>query len=284
MNLPPAPIAFDIPKLQAAAIRHETSCGDGAMVWHEWGSGAPVVLLHGGSGSWRHWLRNIGALAQQFRVIAADMPGYGASAMPPEPVSFSSLGAIMGTGLAELIGENEAYHIAGFSLGSFIAPHVIAHCPRKAKSLTLVHGHLIDKMEFSPQQSLKRWRNVTDDAERREILRYNLGTLMLAHPESADDATIDFYREDVEASRLRVPSFIDTLDTDILKQLDVAICAIAGQLDPTAKPDVQTQAAKLLAQHPHATCHIIENAGHWVMYEDWQTFNKLILEWLVNNS
>ena len=284
MNALPVTEDFDIATLAARAIRHETPCGDGMMVWHEWGSGPAVVLLHGGSGSWRHWLRNIAALAQQFRVIAADIPGYGASANPPEPVNFASLGAVMGAGLEALLDEDETYHIAGFSLGSFIAPHVMTHCWRKAKSLALVHGHLIGKMGFSPQQTLKRWRTIEDADERRAILRHNLGTLMLAHPQSADDATIDFYREDVEASRLRVPAFIDGLDTDILKQHHVPICAIAGALDPTAKPDVQAHRQKLLEQHPDAMCHIIENAGHWAMYEDWQTFNPLFLDWLLKNS
>ena len=44
-----------------------------------WGRGAPLVLLHGGMGSWTHWGRNIGALARKFTVITLDMPGYGDS-------------------------------------------------------------------------------------------------------------------------------------------------------------------------------------------------------------
>ena len=44
-----------------------------------WGTGNPLVLLHGGMGSWSHWLRNIGALAREFTVITLDMPGYGSS-------------------------------------------------------------------------------------------------------------------------------------------------------------------------------------------------------------
>src|SRR3546814_6277896 len=48
-------------------------CGDGQMVWRLWGEGPPLVLLHGGSGSWTHWFRNIPALARRYRVIAADL-------------------------------------------------------------------------------------------------------------------------------------------------------------------------------------------------------------------
>src|SRR3990172_888777 len=42
-----------------AARRIETPWGAGTMVWRVWGSGEPLVLFHGGSGSWTHWIRNI---------------------------------------------------------------------------------------------------------------------------------------------------------------------------------------------------------------------------------
>ncbi|MGE3644416.1 MAG: alpha/beta fold hydrolase [Beijerinckiaceae bacterium] len=270
--------------LEEAAIRHETPCGDGVMVWREWGAGEPLVLLHGGSGSWRHWIRNIEFLAQRFRVIAADTPGYGSSALPPEPYDFTSIGKIMGAGLDAILQPGQACHVAGFSLGSFMAPHMIVNSERTAKSLCLVHGHLVGHMEYSPQATLKRWRNVEDQDERREILRHNLGSLMLAHPESADDATIDLYGQDLEASRLRVTNFIAGLDTDILTRIDARLCSISGELDPTASPDVATQAAKLKALRPDVSTHIVENAGHWVMYEAADTFHELVLDFLVNNS
>ena len=40
--------------IAAEAQRLETPCGDGSMVWRVWGSGPPLVLLHGGYGSWMH--------------------------------------------------------------------------------------------------------------------------------------------------------------------------------------------------------------------------------------
>ena len=47
----------------------------GRMIWHAWGADtAPtIVLLHGGSGSWTHWIRNIQPLvAEGYRVLAVD--------------------------------------------------------------------------------------------------------------------------------------------------------------------------------------------------------------------
>src|SRR3954465_14353227 len=44
--------------------------------------GPPVVLIHGLAGCWQNWLENIVQLGEDFRVIAVDLPGFGASDMP----------------------------------------------------------------------------------------------------------------------------------------------------------------------------------------------------------
>ena len=57
----------EVGRLRRLAFRHEQAMADGGrMVWHRWGEELgqaardqpPVVLLHGGSGSWTHWVRN----------------------------------------------------------------------------------------------------------------------------------------------------------------------------------------------------------------------------------
>ena len=263
--------------LETQAQRIETPCGDGTMVWRIWGrpDAPPLVLLHGGSGSWKHWLRNIGHFAATHRVVVPDMPGYGESAMPPMPPTFVSVGKIIGEGLDAVIGAGAVYDIMGFSLGSFMAPWVITASSAKARSLALIHGHMIGRMQFSPQTMLKRWRGVEDHAERDAILRHNLGALMLAHPESADDLTLEVYREDLDVSRLRVPSFIDTLDTSILTRLDLKLFAVTGELDPTSVPDAQAQQGKLKALRPDARTWVIPDAGHWLMWENSNEFHRI---------
>ena len=79
MSIPPPPLEADLPpealRVLALAQRHATPCGDGEVVWHTWGTGEPLVLLHGGSGSWTHWIRNVEALAAAGRrVVVPDLP------------------------------------------------------------------------------------------------------------------------------------------------------------------------------------------------------------------
>src|SRR5215207_9849807 len=117
--------------LEARARRHETPCGDGAVVWREWGppgGGAerPLVLFHGGSGSWRHWARNVGRLSADRRLLCPDLPGLGLSAMPPDAASPVPIAAVVRAGLAQALGDGADYDLAGFSFGALIAGHVAA--------------------------------------------------------------------------------------------------------------------------------------------------------------
>src|SRR5579863_9848650 len=78
-------------------------CGRGYMIWRAWGTGPLLVLLHGGYGSWAHWVRNIRPLASRFRVIAPDLPGLGDSATPPLPYTPEGLAEIVAAGLDEVV-------------------------------------------------------------------------------------------------------------------------------------------------------------------------------------
>lgn len=118
--------------IAAEAERVETPCGDGAMVWRCWGGGPPLVLLHGGYGSWTHWVRNVLPLSRQFTVIAPDLPGLGELATPPEPQTAEGLAAIIVAGLDIVLSRRRianwaALHLAGFSFGGVIGGSVAVH-------------------------------------------------------------------------------------------------------------------------------------------------------------
>jgi pimeloyl-ACP methyl ester carboxylesterase len=100
------------------------------------GSGAPLVLLHG-LGSFRGaWAPVQARLAEHFDVIAVDLPGFGDSAPLPQDIEPhpAALAAVIAAELAELGIRNP--HLAGNSLGGWIALELAAIEP--VASLTLL--------------------------------------------------------------------------------------------------------------------------------------------------
>src|SRR5437588_1834255 len=56
------------------------------------GSGPPIVFVHGLAGNWQNWLENLPRFAQERRVVALDLPGFGGSEMPADDISISGYG------------------------------------------------------------------------------------------------------------------------------------------------------------------------------------------------
>ena len=270
MTTSPAEIIF---ALDASCTRHTTPCGSGTMAWRRWGEGRPVVLLHGGSGSWKHWVRNIDVLRQRQQVWAADMPGFGESADPPSPPDFETMAAPITAGLRALLPGDGQFDLVGFSLGSHVSQYVAAAHGSRIRRLVLVNGHLVGEFMQTPQQMLERWRDVTDESERLAIFRRNLETLMFADTANVDALAMHIYASDMECARTRPGKFLHLRDQTLIRRLACPIAAIAGALDPLGRPTPKAQTERLLEVQPSAQIRIIAGAGHWVAYEAADAFN-----------
>lgn len=271
--------------LAAKATRHETPSGQGAMVWRRWPAAVgpqahPLVLLHGGSGSWRHWIRNIEALAADRDVWAPDLPGFGESALPTPPTHFSTIAGTVCAGLRKLLPAGSTFDLAGFSFGSHTSQYVADEMAGRVGTLVLVTGHILGPMLAQPNQILERWRDITEPAERERILKRNLGALMLAHEASMDALALHLYPEDVTRSRVRPPKFINDRDFDMIDRLGCRLAGIAGSLDPLGVPSAAAQGEEFLRRRTDARFHLIDNAGHWVAYEAAEEFNHVLRDFL----
>jgi pimeloyl-ACP methyl ester carboxylesterase len=100
------------------------------------GDGAPVVFVHGLGGQWQNWLENIPRAAQERRVLALDLPGFGISEMPRERVSIPGYGRCVAE-LCERLGL-ERVALVGNSMGGFIAGEVAIQHPERVERLILV--------------------------------------------------------------------------------------------------------------------------------------------------
>jgi pimeloyl-ACP methyl ester carboxylesterase len=99
--------------------------------------GEVVLFVHGLGGTWHNWLENLPAFADAgYRVIAPDLPGFGASEMPEEKISIPGYGRWVDALCTELgIG---ACALVGNSMGGFIGAEVAIQMPERVSRLVLV--------------------------------------------------------------------------------------------------------------------------------------------------
>ena len=100
------------------------------------GPETPVILVHGLGGQWQNWLENLPRIAQERRVIAPDLPGFGLSEMPREDISISGYARCV-EALRERLGI-ERVNLVGNSMGGFIAAEVAIQFAPGVERLVLV--------------------------------------------------------------------------------------------------------------------------------------------------
>jgi 2-hydroxy-6-oxonona-2,4-dienedioate hydrolase len=259
----------------AEAQRIETPCGDGGMVWRVWGSGPPLVLLHGGYGSWMHWIRNVLVLARRFTVIAPDLPGLGESATPPEPHSAEELARIIIDGLATILPGGERFHLAGFSFGGVLGGHVAASLGEQVRGFTIVGSNGLG-LPRQPTE-LERQKPGGTVEELLAIARHNLGILMIADKDKIDDLAVYIQYTNAPRGRVRSRRFSRT-DTLIqaLPRVTAQLSGIWGGRDAGAYPYLDERKRVLDEIQPGLRFEIIPGAGHWVAYEAADRFNPLL--------
>jgi pimeloyl-ACP methyl ester carboxylesterase len=268
-----------IEELECAARRRETPCGAGGLVWREWGEGAPLVLLHGGAGSWRHWARNVAHFAARHRVLAPDLPGLGDSADAPLPATPEALGAVLAQGL-DLVAPGERLPLVGFSFGGIVGGHAGLLLGDRLTGLLLIGTGGLG-LPGGEQLRPRRVEPGMDEAAIDEVHRANLALLMFADAGRIDDLAVRIQRDNVARARLRERDMArsDTL-LAVLPRLAGRLAGIWGEHDAFARPHVQARLDLLRRLRPDAEARIAPALGHWIPYEDPAWCNALLDAWL----
>jgi 2-hydroxy-6-oxonona-2,4-dienedioate hydrolase len=267
----------DLQALDSSAKRYALPYNNGQLVIRSWGCGRPIVMLHGGSGSWKHWVKNITALVDNGRrVLIPDMPGFGESAAPlvgqdadvlPEPLAWA---------LDQII-PNQSYDLVGFSFGSMVAAQMIVRQPERIRKLVLSGSPALGINELRPFK-LRPWNDLPEGPTRDAIHRHNLGVLMLSNAEAVDDLALFIHSSNLNADRMkrRRLAYTDFL-LQLLKKIQCPVFGIWGALDILYR-DNHLAVQQALEQAPNfQNLNFIEDAGHWVQFERAPEFNQSLL-------
>ena len=267
-----------VQRLESLSTRIETPCGDdGSMLWHRWGHGPPLVLLHGGSGSWNHWLRNIAALASHYTVFAADLPGCGDSALPPGRGDADTIHPFVSDGIALLTGS-EPVQLVAFSFGTLVAGFIAAERPELVRQLHLVG--LAGVGLTRPRLHLKALTPAMDPDEREAAVRGNMESLMVLHPATLDTTALSLHAANLQRDRLRRRRISRTpVSVGLMPRWKCPVHAIWGRGDILIQLDTP-RLPEVLAGCDLRQLTLIDDAGHWVQYERPEAFNEVLLRGL----
>ncbi len=264
-------------RLERLAIRHDVKVDGRTVVWRRLGSGQPLVLLHGGHGSWLHWLRNLEFLAGHHEVWVPDMPGYGDSD-PPGHTGLDALVEGLRRSLDALVGADTPVRLAGFSFGGRVAATLASRRP--AVSHLALLGSAGHGGGRRPRGALQAWQDLAAGSPAwLQAMHHNLLMHMLHHERSVDDVALQVHGQACLATRFRSKKI--SRAGGLQQALDAyagPVLLVWGEHDVTADP--AAAGLQMVAGNPRREVVVVEDAGHWVQYEQADRVNALVRDWM----
>jgi 2-hydroxy-6-oxonona-2,4-dienedioate hydrolase/4,5:9,10-diseco-3-hydroxy-5,9,17-trioxoandrosta-1(10),2-diene-4-oate hydrolase len=261
----------------------------------ETGSGPAIMMLHGGgpgASGLSNYSRNIDALAQDFRVIVPDMPGYGRSAKGVNQSDPFGYLADMIRGLLDELGITTA-HLIGNSYGGAAALRLALDTPHRVDKLVLMGPGGIGTTRAAPTAGLKSLLSYYGgDGPSRDKLETFIRNYLVYDGASVPDDLIDLRYtasldpEVVADPPLRRPSGpmalrtlwrMDLTRDSRLKRLLTPTLVLWGRDDKVNRPAGGPMLVNLM---PNAELVMTSRTGHWMQWERADLFNRLVTDFL----
>ena len=246
----------------------------------EHGDGPPLLLITGlGYAIWS-WQRQIPEWSQSFRCIAVENRGTGRSPKPPGPYSIEE----MAEDAAQALDGRRA-HVAGFSMGGYIA-----------QTLALRHPDLVDRLVLvctatgkpgfapTPEETIAAWES---NAERTPP-EFARATMPLSfRPGWTDEHPDEF--EALLADRLEFPTPPECWRAQYdaclewgaritpVEELEAPTLVVHGDADRVVSYENGVELARRI---PDARFETFPGAGHLLFIEDAPRFNGMVTSFL----
>ena len=275
--------AASVKELENKSEKFEVPCADGTMPFRRWACDEAdcetILLIHGGSGSWTHWYRNIEYLSQRFHVYAVDLPGLGDAAALSAGYRAEDAVSVVSRGIASLP-ELTSFHLVAFSWGCVVSSQLAKS--HELKSLMLLGPSSVG--DIPRRGDMKPLIRRTEDMTPKEVYaanKENLARLMIYKRERIDDMAVYLQTINTNRARFNSPQFArSTLVLDGVKAIATPLKVIYGEHDAPARPGIEHKLELFQSVRPDAESEIIPDAGHWLQYELSDIFNKKCEQWV----
>lgn len=255
---------------------------DITLYYEDYGSGEPIVFVHGGGMSHEMWEQQVYALTDEFRTIAYDQRGHGQSGKPGGGYTFKQQTDDLEALLAHC--DVSRFHLVTHGLGSYIGLMLAHRHPDRVRGLILVsaaacfirprgerggfskegwssyiNGMAQNKIEATAKLVNERFFHRDPGAATRQAVL----DIMLQWPLYALKALT----ADMEAVDLQ----------DVAADLKLPICLIHGRHDiKQPLDDVQKLASKL----GNASLNVFEESAHNPQIEELNKFNQTLFDFI----
>lgn len=251
-----------------------------------------ALLIHGWSSSWYAMSPLVGLLAQRFRVLAVDLPGYGQSPRLAERTTIPQYADL----LAELIAQvsDGPAVLVGHSMGGMTSVTMALRHPALVERMVLLGPTITGKLSryinavVSPITLLERFglgSFIVSFVERGIVGLSDRIMRPASFAERTDITQNDYLRLREDARRpgqgkVRAECYYAMRANNLSGQLakvDAPALVIWGAEDNT----VPLRDAGVVADEwPNADLRILPKAGHWPQFEAPQTTRRLVAAYL----
>jgi pimeloyl-ACP methyl ester carboxylesterase len=248
------------------------------------GDGPPLLFVHGLGGCWQNWLLNLPAFMDSHRVVALDLPGFGESEMPSDPISIRGYARTL-DGVCDQLGvENPV--VVGNSMGGFVAAEMALSFSTRVAKLVLVSaaGLSTEYLQREPLLVFARvWAAATTRAGvrsepvvRRPRLRRVALQTVVRYPERL---SVPLTYELVQGAGK--DGFIPALEAlmgysfrDRLERIEMPVLIVWGRNDILVPVGDAARFERLIGANAHKV--IFDDTGHLAMLERPSRFNELL--------
>ena len=252
----------------------------------------PIVFVHGLGGQWQNFLENIPRAAQERRVIALDLPGFGCTPEPRDKITIPGYGRCVDA-LCEKLSLGRV-DMVGNSMGGYVAAEVAIQFPERIDQLILISAAGISSADVARRPIQTAGRIATamvsyGAARHREIAarpksRHMALALVARYPSllRADLAYEGFFKG---AGK---PGFDDALRAsleydfrDRLPEIRQPTLIVWGEKDSIIPVKDAAEFERLI---PDSRKVVMKDTGHIPMAERPETFNNLMMEFLAETG
>lgn len=277
--------------------RRELGTSLGVLRYHEVGDGPPLLLLHGsgpGVTGWRNYRGVLADLAEHYRCLVLEFPGFGVSDPAgghPMVTAESAVGAFLdGLGLG-------AVDVIGNSMGGIVATKVAISAPERIRKIVTIGGVGKNVFSSAPSEGIELLIEFTDNPTREGLIRWLLSMVhdpALVTPElieerwvlSTEPATLEIarrmYSSEAFAATLAANALADAVPYWAqLHKVQAPTLLTWGRDDRVSPVEL---AALAMRDIPRAELHVFPDCGHWVMIEAREAWLSAVLAFLLRRD